>query len=123
MSTNKNEIKIYQAYVLMKTDHSKTVQEVANEFGITRNGVYEIVRRIEGGNVAKIRKCKAEANLQCLWEYKYKARYLALPKDRKESTIKALQTLIKEMAKDTFPVAQIARRIGKDRSTVIHHLD
>lgn len=120
--TKINEIEVYQAYILAKQDPKRTVSDVANSFGITRNAIYEVVRRIEGGNASKIRKCKAQANLDCLWEYKYKARFLSIPKNREKITVEMLKNIIKEMKEDGFTVTQIARRTGKDRSTVLHHL-
>lgn len=118
-----DEIAIYQAYLLTKTEGGKTAIQVARDFGITRSGLYEIVRRIEHGNPAKIRRCTEKSKLDCLWEYKYKARFAAIPKDRKEGSVVALRSLIKDMHKDKFPVAHIATRIGKDRSTVLHHIN
>ncbi len=123
MHKQDRDIEVYRAYILAKADPKKTVVSVARDFGITRNVLYEIVRRIENGNTAKIRRCTEKARIDCLWEYKYKARFLAIPKDRRESSVLALRSLIKEMNADEFTVSDIAARIGKDRSTVIHHLE
>lgn len=118
-----NEIEIYKAYIEAKTDKKRTIIQVAKDFGITRNGLYEIVRRIENGNTSKIRACTEKSRLDCLWTYKYKARFLSLPNNRKESTVEMLTKIIKEMKKDKFSVSLIASLIGKDRSTVLHHLE
>lgn len=118
-----DEIQIYQAYLQTKERNGKTAVQVARDFGITRSGLYEIVRRIENGNVAKIRRCTEQSKLDCLWEYKYKARFAAIPKDRKATSVNVLRALIRDMHKDEFPIAQIASRIGKDRSTVLHHIN
>lgn len=117
-----DEIAIYRAYIQAKADPDKTIIEVANELGITRSRLYETVRRIENGNVAKIRRCTEQAKLDCLWEYKYKARFEAIPKDRKGSSVSELRKLINEMFKDEFSISLISQLIGKDRSTVLHHL-
>lgn len=123
MQKQDRDTEVYRAYILAKADPKKTVVSVARELGITRNVLYEIVRRVEHGNTAKIRKCTEKSRLDCLWEYKYKARFLAIPKDRKEGSVLALRALIKEMHTDDFGVSDIAARIGKDRSTIIHHLE
>ncbi len=118
-----DEIEVYKAYIGAKNSKGKkTVTSVATDFGITRNGMYEIVRRIESGNVHKIRTCTEQSRLDCLWKYKYKAWYSAIPNNRKEESIAMLTDLIKKMSKDKFSSAQIASLIGKDRSTVLHHL-
>lgn len=116
-----DEIAVYRAYTEAKSDGKKTVTQIAKDFGITRNGLYQIVRRIENGNPSKVRECTEKSRLDCLWEYKYKARFLAIPNNRKESTIEMLTKLIKEMRKDKFSTSAIASLIGKDRSTVLHH--
>lgn len=118
-----DEIAVYKAYLLTKTEKGKTAVQVARDFGITRSGLYEIIRRIENGNVAKIRRCTEQSKLDCLWEYKYKARFAAIPKDRKAASVDALRLLIRDMHKEKFPIANIAARIGRDRSTVLHHID
>jgi len=118
-----DEIAVYKAYIEAKSDKKKTVTSVATDFGITRNGLYEIVRRIESGNTHKIRTCTEKSRLDCLWQYKYKARFMAIPNNRKEGSIELLTKLVREMNKDKFPTSQIATLIGKDRSTVLHHLE
>lgn len=118
-----DEIAVYRAYIEAKADPKITITSVAKDFGITRAGLYEIVKRIENGNVAKIRRCTEQSRLECLWEYKYKARFQAIPKDRKPSSVNALKELINDMNKDNFPILTIAWRIGKDRSTVLHHIE
>jgi len=118
-----DEIKVYRAYIEAKADPHKTVTGVAKSFNITRSGLYEIVNRIENGNVSKIRTCTENSRLDCLWTYKYKLRFDAIPKDRKESSILALRSLIKDMSIDRFNNSKISSRIGKDRATIIYHLN
>jgi len=122
-SNIERDVRIYRAYVAAKADPKKTAISVAKEFNITRNGLYEVVRRIENGNVAMIRRCTEESRLDCLWKYKYEARFEAIPKGRKGGSVAALRVLISDMYKDNFPVVRIASLISKDRSTVLHHLN
>jgi hypothetical protein len=121
-----NDIEIYKGWLIAKhgeKKHRKTAVQVAKDFGITRNGLYEIVRRIETGNMAKVRRCSESSRLDCLWEYKYKPRYLAIPTGRQAFSVSLIKKLIWEMyEEDKFPISRIASLTGKDRSTVIHHL-
>lgn len=98
------------------------VGDVLLEHGISRSNLYDIIRRVKHGNPGKIRKDTEDGRLKALWEHKYKARFLALPKNRDASTIAELRNIIREMDADDFPQTQIAALLGKDRSTVIHHL-
>lgn len=118
-----DNIAVYKAYIRARYDPKKTVTDVANEFGITRATVYEIVRNIEHGNPVKIKRCIAGSRLNCLWENKYKSQFMVIPKDREKESVKALRTLIKEMHKDGFNVLKIASLITKDRSTVLYHIN
>lgn len=120
-----DETAIYTAYIEAKSSKwkTKTATTIAREFGISRNALYGVVRRIENGNPSKIRMCTEKSRLECLWKYKYKARFSAIPNNQKASTVEMLTTLIKEMTKDKFSTSAIASLIGKDRSTVLHHLE
>lgn len=118
-----DEIEVYRAYIRAKGDPKTTVTDVANDFMITRTAVYDIVKRIENGNVSKIRRCTENSRVDCLWEYKYKARFLAIPKDRKVGSVNALRALINDMKGDKFPVSKISTLTGKDRSTVLFHIN
>lgn len=123
--TKKNQdIDIYRAYVEAKAKgRNASVGDVLIRFGISRSNLYEIIRRVRFGNPSKVKKDTEKARLSVLWTHKYEARYLSLPKDRKAPTVEELKTLIKDMHKDGFPQALIAAKIGKDRSTIIHHLE
>lgn len=117
-----DEVALYKAYIEAKNTKGKTIISVATDFGISRWGLYEIIRRIESGNVSKIRRCTEKSRLNCLWQYKYKARFMAIPNNRKEGNVVMLTKLIQEMSADDFPTSEIATLINKDRSTVLHHL-
>jgi predicted transcriptional regulator len=118
-----DEIAVYRAYIRAKANPKAKVLDVANDFGLTRAGVYDIVRRIENGNVSKIRKCTEASKLSCLWEYKYKARYLSIPEGRTKESVEMLKVLIKDMFVDGFTAHKISSFTGKDRSTIIHHIN
>ena len=118
-----NEVGIYRAYIEAKEDPKQTITAVAEKFNITRAGLYEIVKRIEKGNPSKIRICTERSRLDCLWQYKYKARFEAIPKNRNKGSIIALKSLIKDMHADDFPTLRISVSLGKDRSTILHHIE
>ena len=117
------DIQIYRAYIEAKSDPKKTAADVARRFKITRNALYSVISRIENGSPLKLRLCTEKSRLECLWKYKYLGRFAAIPTDRKPASVAALSKLIKEMKGDDFPVLRIAALIGKDRSTVLHHLE
>lgn len=120
---NKNaSVDIYRAYVQAKA-RGGSIGDVLLRYGISRSNLYEVIRKVRYGNPWKVKKDTEKARLAALWEHKYRFRFLALPKNRVASTVEELRALIREMDKDGFPQAVIAARIGKDRSTVIHHLD
>lgn len=120
-----SSVYVYREYVKAKAGgfKKKTAAQVARDFEITRDALYELVRRVEKGDAVKLRKCTEKSRLDCLWRYKYELRFLAIPKNRKPATVKMLAKLVKEMAQDEFPVARIAAYVGKDHSTIIHHLE
>lgn len=114
------DIKVYKAY-LETHKNKETVVEVADRFEITRGAVYEAVKRVRQGNNAKIRKGVERAKFNCLWRYRYRPRFLALP-DNKELAEQELKEIIVGMRKDGFPVKQIAERLGKQRQFIYHRL-
>lgn len=117
------DIEIYKDYLVAKYEKETTITEVAAKHHITRNGLYELVRRIENGNVAKIKQELKDNRYQVYWKYKYEPRYLALPKSRKPWVMAELRKIINDMAEDEFSVSKISELLGKDRSTILHHLD
>ena len=115
------EYRIYRRWKEIKATKEK-VGVVLREFGVSRSYLYSLISRIEKGDIAKIKKCLKNGHLNCFWLFKYQSRYLCLPKNRKDSTITELKKIIKEMKKDKFSIAKITELIGKERSTIIHHL-
>jgi predicted regulator of amino acid metabolism with ACT domain len=117
------DIRIYRDYLVAKHSPEVTLTSVAKKHGITRNGLYHIVHRIENGNAAKINQELKRLRLAIFWKYKYQTRVLALMDNRQAGNVIELKKLIKEMAKDEFSVSYIAEMTGKDRATVLHHLE
>lgn len=117
-----HDSKIYRAYIEAKAS-KRTAKSVAVEFGISRRQLYDIVSRVAVGQVGKMNQCLEKSRLDCLWRYKYKARFQSIPKNRQGESVNALRKLIEDMNNDGFPVLQISKRIGKDRATVGHHLN
>lgn len=114
------DIQVYKAYMEAHKNR-ETVFDVADRFDMTRGAVYEAVRRIRQGNNAKIRRGVARAHFNCLWRYRYRPRFLAMP-DNQELAEQELVEIIKGMRKDGFPVKQIAERLGKQRQFIYHRL-
>lgn len=121
MPANKDH-EIYRAYTEAKADPKKKIGDVFKRFGISRGQLYEVIRRVEQGNPARIERDTEKGRLAALWEHKYKARFLALAKDRRPATIAELRSIIRGMDKDGFPQTRIATLLKKERSTIIHHL-
>lgn len=116
------DVQIYRAYLQVKADPKRQVKELLLRFHKSRQTIYEAIKRVEDGDLSRIKTCTAASRLDCLWEYKYKAQYLSLPRNRKASTIRQLRKIIKDMRRDKFPTLLIARLLKKDRSTIEHHL-
>lgn len=116
------DAEIYRAYLEVKADPKRQVKELLLRFHMSRQTLYEAIVRVRDGNRARIKRCTAASRLECLWEYKYKAQYQSLPKNRKESTVRQLRQIIKDMKRDKFPQSRIAKLLRKDRSTIVHHL-
>ena len=115
------DIQIYRAFLEAKARKGK-ISDLPLKLHITHWKLYDVVKRIRKGDLVKIKRCTTLGRLECLWEYKYKTRYLMLPKNRKASTVAELRDIIREMSADKFPQAEIGRLMKKDRSTIIHHL-
>lgn len=116
-----NDIKIYKRYLEIKKNKGK-VGDIFSEFSISRQTLYDVIRRVETGNTKALRRCMNLGKLECIWEHKYKIRFLMLPKDRSATTVKQLQKIIFQMKDDGFPIYLMADKLGKERSTIIHHL-
>lgn len=124
MKKTLTDIQIYRAFLDAKSDPTKKTSDLPAKLGITHWKLYNVVNRIKKGDMVKINRCTTLGRWECLWEYKYKIRYQALPKGRKAATIAELRELIREMRyTDQFPQSLIAKLMKKDRSTIIHHLE
>lgn len=114
----KLEAKIYREYINAKRGETSII---AKKYGVSRAGLYKIVRRVERGNVAMISRCTRASKLECLWNYKYETRILSLNKALLLTTPE-LNSVIRQMKKDGFAETDIARRLKKARTTIRYHL-
>lgn len=117
-----NRLEVYKAYIKAKSEPQTRISDVAKSFKITRNALYAIVREIETGNERMVAKCTAKTRLECIWEYRYKPKFLALEIGRQKETVSLLKEIIIGMKHDGFNTAQISRLVERDRATVLHHL-
>ena len=116
-----NDIKIYKRYLETKNKRER-IGDLLGEFNISRQTLYNVIGRVQKGNTVALRRCMTNTKFECLWEHKYKARFLALPQDRSATTVKELQKIIWLMKSDGFPIYIIAHNTKKERSTILHHL-
>lgn len=116
-----NDVQIYKKYLETKATNGR-VGNLLREFSISRTQLYNVIGRVRNGDTKALRRCLEGSHFECLWEHKYKARFLALPDDRSASTVKELQEIIYGMKDDHFPIYLIAEKTQKERSTVLHHL-
>lgn len=116
-----NDIKIYKRYLEVKCAGGR-IGDIMGEFGISRSTLYDVIRRVQNGDNAALRRCMTQSRLDCLWNHKYKTRFLALPKDRTMDTVNELRGIIFGMKEDGFPIQHIANLLGKERSTIAHHI-
>ena len=121
MTEKINHIKIYQRFLEIKANGG-IVGDLLKEFSISRGTLYNAIRNVQNGDTAGLRRCLSGSRLECLWGYKYKARFLSLPKNRSAETVAELQKIIWEMKADDFPIYVIAEKLCKERSTILHHL-
>lgn len=112
---------VYYAYIEAKRTGKKTAIQVARELGITRDCLYKTVTRVALGNQKQIKICTEEYRMDCLWRWKYRARFLAIPKTRQRFVVDMLKKLMRDMKKDKFSESDISRFTEKDRATVRHH--
>lgn len=117
--TNKEQV--YKDYINAKLK-KLPIESVYTKHKITKQGMYFIIRKIENGNVPQIKLCTERSKFLCIWEHKYKLRVELLPNNREGGTILLLKKVIAEMKEEGFKPKMIASLIGKDRTTVIHHL-
>ena len=118
-----NEVKIYKAYVKAKVTKGYSVIKLSEKLGISRQVIYSIVRRIEKGNENQLNICLTKSKYDCLWEYKYKQRFLVVKEMRGKDYSKQIKLLVQEMHnEDGFGIRDISRRFKKDPSTISQHL-
>lgn len=117
-----NDIKIYKRYLETKEQKGR-IGDLLGEFNISRGTLYDVIRRVQVGDTKALRRCLAVGKFECIWEHKYRARFLSLPKDRSATTVKELHAIIWYMKADGFAVTMIAKKLGKERSTILHHLN
>ena len=118
-----NEVEVYKEYVKTKGTPNYSVIKLCEKLGIPRSTLYSLVDRIEKGDEKQLNRCLVVARLDCFWKHKYQRRFIIIdemPRGDKYSAL--LKRLIKDMKKDKFGVREIARRLCKDASTIMHHL-
>lgn len=117
-----DEVLLYKEYLAMR-DTGITLTALAQKFRTTRQRVYSIIRRVEDGDEVQLNRCLESSKYDCLWRFRYERRFYSIDENRKEASVKQLRALIKDMHRDGFGIRDIARRVCKDASTVLHHLD
>lgn len=115
------DAEIYRDYVVSKAS-DRGIGDLLLKHGISRSNLYNIVGRVRDGNQSRIKRDVEKARFAALWEHKYQARFLSIPKNRNAETVVELRALIRDMQKDGFSQLLTSTLLGKDRSTVIHHL-
>lgn len=120
METNRDS-EIYRAYIEARNNKTN-VEEVAKKYGISRQTVYEVIKRVKGGDAKKIITCLSYCRNDCVWEYNFKARFMSLPKNKKKETVKELKEIIMEMYAMNMTEVEIAKRLNLNRSTIRHHI-
>lgn len=117
-----DEVLLYKEYLATR-DTGVTLTALAAKFRTTRQRVYSIIKRIEGGDEVQLNRCLDATRYDCMWKYRYERRFMAIDEDRRDASVKQLRALIREMHKDGFGIRDIARRVCKDASTVLHHIE
>lgn len=101
------------------------VRDIAAKHKITRQAVYGFVRNIDRGSKDGFRMCQDEVRLECLWRTTYQPWFECIPVDEIRSNTfvrDEFKRLLRQMKMDKFPIAVIARKTGKNRATILHHL-
>lgn len=99
------------------------VPAIAAKHGISRQAVYSLVGSVRDGSVAARKTCEESVRLECLWVSKYKEWSEAIPDElRNPYVLDEYKSMLRAMKKDGFPMADMARRLGKDNATIRHHL-
>lgn len=116
-----NEIEVYKAYVKALGTKGYTVTKLCTKLGIPRPTLYNIVKRVEEGDEIQLQRCLNKGRYDCLWEFRYMRRFSIINEDSANYS-NQIKKLIRDMHKEGFGVRDISRRVGKDPSTVMHHL-
>lgn len=114
--------RIYGAFVQTKNGETN-MEAVCKSFKLSRQGVYDAIKRVKSGNHRMILKALTESRNEILWQYKYQPLFEALPKNKKAGTVDELTAMVKSMYTEGFPETLIARKLRIARSTVQHHLN
>lgn len=113
---------IYRALIEARNNNT-SINNVCTEFKLSRQALYDVVKRVKSGNHRMIRQALVEARNEILWTYKYQAMFESLPENRKAGTIEELTNMVKSMYTEGFPETLIAKKLHIARSTVQHHLN
>ena len=117
-----NEVEVYRAYLKAKGTKGYSVTKLSKKLGIPRATLYVIVNKIEKGDEKQLNRCTEQSKYDCIWKYRYERLFFVIEEEHGETYSEQIKTLIYEMKCDGFGIREIARRIGKDASTVKYHL-
>lgn len=116
------DAQIYNAYINAKND-KVNIDTVCQQFKLSRQGMYDAIKRVKSGNHRMILQALVEARNEILWKYKYQSLFESLPPNRRPGTIEELTGMVKSMYTEGFPETLIAKKLHMARSTVQHHLN
>lgn len=110
--------KVYKDF-LKTRNTTLTVVDVAKKHGISRAMVYVIVEEFEKGKNKQLDKCLLKSRLDCLWQYRYKAKYNTISVAKiGDSAIPLFTEIFKGMKEDGFSIRSIAKYTGLDRAFI-----
>lgn len=118
-----DEIEVYKEYIKARGTKGESVIDLCKKLGIPRPTLYMIVKKVEEGDEIQLNRCLTRSKYDCIWEYRYQRRFTIIEELNGEQYAVQIRALIKAMHKDGFGVRDISRRISKDPSTVMHHLN
>lgn len=123
MTKEKDEMRDYAIYKLYLESrvNQTSVQNIANMYGMTRQGVHEVVRRVRQGNQAKIRSELVKARNEILWKYQFEPMFRLFPKLKRGLTNPDMKTLVTAMHKAGFPKTLIAKKLDMQRSSIEYY--
>jgi hypothetical protein len=120
---NINEVEVYKAYIKAKDTTGYSLRSFCKRLGISTTKLYAVVKRMEEGDEIQLDRCLNKNKYDCIWTYRYARRFNLILELEKDKVAKPLGKLIREMHRDGFGVRDIARRVGRDPSTVMYHLN